>query len=337
MNSVFKKSLIILVSSLGLLSLLIVLGSSFIIFSKPQVAITFIERFIPDKSTKPTAIKGIAVIGDSQADEYRADDSRGLTYASTTFNWVELLQKYRKLNFGPWETNPEPRRKGYAYNWSRTGATVESMLMSGQHEGVAEQVKAGKVNIVIIAIGANDYAPLLTPDGYDAMYAGTLTESQILKKKNRVVADISTAVDTIRIAGNARILLITIPDWGHHLGVRIAFPLPEPRARVSDIVAKTNLDLLKMAHEREIEVVDSNAFFNQIFNESVTEVTVGQQSFSGVLPGDDPRSLFLEDATHSSTVLNGLFANTVITHLNQLTGATIRPFSNDEILSHAGL
>lgn len=68
----------------------------------PSSVIEFIEQLQPRPSVSPFTLTGVAVIGDSQSDEYRADDSRGTTYASTTLNWVELLAKYRKVNFGEW-------------------------------------------------------------------------------------------------------------------------------------------------------------------------------------------------------------------------------------------
>src|SRR5215208_170589 len=44
---------------------------------------------------------GIGILGDSNSDEYQADDGRGGKYNATTLNWVELLVRDRGLNFGP--------------------------------------------------------------------------------------------------------------------------------------------------------------------------------------------------------------------------------------------
>lgn len=338
MHKLLRQTSKYVVIGILVLSFVLLVGSIVFTFSSPRTVIMLLERFFPEKEVIiPLKLKGVAVLGDSQADEYRADDSRGLTYASTTLNWVEQLDKFRDVNFGPWGSYGEPRRTGYAYNWARTGATAASMIESGQHIGIASQVKKGEVNLVIIAIGANDYAPYITPDGYDALYAGTIPEARILQKKNRLIADVTTAIDTIRDAGEVRMLLVTIPDWGHHLGVRVAFPLPEQRQAVSTIISETNADLREVASERDIAILDMEDFYTSVFHEGPTEVTVGNETFSAVLPGDDPRSLFLEDGTHAGTVLNGLFANAVITKMNTLLGTTIRPFSQEEILSHAGL
>jgi hypothetical protein len=72
-------------------------------------------------------------------------------------NWIEQLVKSRKLNFGLWGTWGDVRRTGFAYNWSRTGATTTAVILNGQHSGLASQVADGEVNIVIIFIGANGF------------------------------------------------------------------------------------------------------------------------------------------------------------------------------------
>lgn len=283
------------------------------------------------------SIKGVGVLGDSQADEYRTDDSRGLTYASTTFNWVELLARYRNINFGPNGTWGEPRRSGYEYNFSRTGATVNSMFVSGQIDGLAKEVKDGNVNVVIIAIGANDFAPYITPDGYDAIYNKQVSKTDQIRKKNQIISDIATAIDILKSSGEVRIILVLIPDWGNHLGVRLAFPIPEQRMQVSSLVQETNNDLVKLAENENIVSVNPNDFYQRVFEDSLSGVTIGGETFTAVLPGDDPRSLFLEDGTHPGTILNGLFANEIILALQQSTAASINLFTDEEILSMAGL
>jgi lysophospholipase L1-like esterase len=211
------------------------------------------------------------------------------------------------------------------------------MLESGQHTGLAEQVKKGDVNLVIIYIGANDYAPYITADGYDAIYQGDVTDSELLQKQNRLVADITTAVDTIRAAGKARILLVAIPDWGNLFGLRVAFPIPEQRARVSESIRVVNAALKKTADERSIAFTDPNIFYQEVFGTSSSEILVGNKKFTLMLPSDAPTSVFLDDGVHAGTVLNGLFANFMIRALNEQVGTTYRLFTTDEIFANAGL
>lgn len=328
-------------------SLLFVLIMSFVlmvligilVFYRPTSLIALLQQFQPSPTQVPYAITGVAVLGDSQSDEYRADDSRGSTYASTTVNWVELLANYRKVNFGQWGVWDEPRRSGYEYNFARSGATANSMILSGQASGVAEQIKEGKVNLVIIYIGANDFAPYITDDGYQAIYDGSLTRANLIRKENILVANVKTAIDTIRESGETtRILLVLIPDWGNHVGIQVAFPFPDQRRLVSNAITETNNQLIKIAQEYTIPTADPNQFYKQL-NELNTEdgIKIDSQLFTRVIPSDDPHSLVLTDGVHPGTVMNGLFANFVISALNRNLGTTIAPFSHKEIFTSAGL
>src|SRR5688500_20068761 len=56
------------------------------------------------KFSSPT-VRGFGLLGDSNSDEYRADDKRGgRQYGDTTLNWMEQLALKRGLNVGPWGT-----------------------------------------------------------------------------------------------------------------------------------------------------------------------------------------------------------------------------------------
>jgi len=146
-------------------------------FQNPQLVSDRLRYLVPTETPAPIDMKGMAVLGDSQSDEYRADDWRGGNYADTTRNWVELLAKYRDVNLGEWGAWDEPRRNGYSQNWARTGATAHSLIESGQHLGAAEQIKEGKVNVVVVYIGALDFAPYMPHGNYEAIYNGNLSEA----------------------------------------------------------------------------------------------------------------------------------------------------------------
>jgi hypothetical protein len=127
------------------LGLLLVVCGSLVLASSPRVAIA-------------QAVGGFAVMGDSSSDEYRADDNRGGSYAATTLNWIELLARYRAVDFGAWATRGEPRRTGYEYNWARSGAQAADVISQGQAAGVAGQVASGQVSWAVLMIGTNDFA-----------------------------------------------------------------------------------------------------------------------------------------------------------------------------------
>src|SRR3954464_3143937 len=98
---------------------------------------------------------GIGVLGDSYSDEYQFYPP----HRSTARNWVEILAATRGLNFGRFSTQSrgEPRNQGYEYNWARSDATTDDMIVTGQHTGLAAQVARGEVNLVVVFIGGNDF------------------------------------------------------------------------------------------------------------------------------------------------------------------------------------
>lgn len=305
---------------------------------RPDIVQQFITMLIPKPSPSPFHLKGIGVIGDSQSDEYRADDNRGDNYPSVTYNWVEILSQHRHLNFGTWGTRAEPRRTGYAYNWARSGATALSMIESGQHIGLAQQVKEGKVNLVIISIGANDYAPYLTEDGYEYIYEGALSAADGINKRNKLVANIKTAIDTIQTAGKPKILLILIPDWGQNLGIQVVFPLPQQRQQVTTTITDTNNDLILLAKHYNITTINPNTFYREtIQKQQKGKLHVDSVTMERLLLTNDPKNMFLSDGIHLGTILNGLFTNKIISVLNTQYGTKIDILSEKEIIEIAGL
>lgn len=303
----------------------------------PDIVISVINTLRPKPTPQQFEMTGIAILGDSQSDEYRADDARGKNFDTVTYNWVEILHRERNIDFGEWGTYPEPRRTGYAYNWARSGATARSMIESGQHIGVAEQIKSGEVNTVVIYIGANDYAPFVTDNGYNAIYEGRLTEAQIIRKRNEIVADIKTAIDVLQAAGEVKIVLVTIPHWSNNFGVALAFPLPEGRRRVLQAVSDTNAEITALASNYSIPVLDPNTFYANLTSDTNGSIYVGDIKLERLLINNDPKNMFLDDGIHPGTVLNALFANELIRVLSTAYGVSITPLSTDEILGIVGL
>src|SRR4051795_2435806 len=97
----------------------------------------------------------IGVLGDSYSDEYQFYPPD----RTTARNWVEILSELRGLDFGPFSTlsRGEPRNQGFAYNWARSDATTDDMIAGGQLAGLTSQVAEGKVKVVLISIGGNDF------------------------------------------------------------------------------------------------------------------------------------------------------------------------------------
>jgi phospholipase/lecithinase/hemolysin len=296
-----------------------------------------LKYLVPSETPVPIDMKGMAVLGDSQSDEYRADDWRGGNYADSTYNWVELLAKFRNVNLGEWGVWGEPRRNGFSQNWARTGATAHSMIESGQTTGVAEQVKEGKVNVAVIYIGANDFAPYITGN-YEAIYNGNLSDPGKKMIIHKVIADIQTAVYTLEDAGDVRILLVKIPDWDNHLGVQLAFPMPQQRLQVTNVVNETNDELDQFAQEEHLLTVDPNEAYQELLDKSTNgQFKVDGVTINRVMLNNDPTNFYLEDGIHTGTVVNGFMANAIINKLNTVLVHKIKPFTEKEIREMAGL
>ena len=281
--------------------------------------------------------KGIGILGDSLSDEYQADDARGGEYAQNTYNWVEQIAIFNDGYFGDWGERDEPRRSGYAFNWARSNATSETMITSGQHTGLAEQIKSGEVDMAIIYIGANDFAPY-NVDGYQAIYDGSISDARLQEKINTIVVNITTAVETLREAGDVQILLIQVPDWNNHATTDSFFPDKKERQRVTNAIIQTNKELEQMAVEKNIPTVDPNSFFSSLKEKSEEDaITIDEQEINTQIPSNDPSSLFLNDDIHPGTVFSGLFANHIMGALRQEFDISFEEFSASEILKHAGL
>ena len=299
---------------------------------KPELFFSFFSQSLQNKNA--VHIKGIAVLGDSQSDEYQADDKRG---GEHILNWVEILTKYRNLNFGQWGARDEPRRSGYEYNWARSAATTSSMITSGQHLGVAQQVKDGKVDLVIMYIGANDFAPYVS-NGYDAIYNKKVSNHALGDKIDTTVRNIETAIDTIQASGSAKILLVTIPDWNKQFFIDSFYPDAMKRLEVSDAIKQANDKIVHLAKKKDVLLFDVNQFYAETIGDVNTVVaTIGTIKLDRAVPSDNPSSELLSDGIHPGTILNGLFAREVIKHLNSQVHTDIKELTDEEIKAVAGM
>ncbi|MEZ4642081.1 MAG: GDSL-type esterase/lipase family protein [Chloroflexota bacterium] len=295
----------------------------------------------PTAEPEPTSVPlgGIGVIGDSNSDEYRADDNRGGEYAAVTLNWIEQLAVSRGLNFGEWGTWDEPRRTGYAYNWSRSGANVHTMLSDGQVDGLAAQIAAGEVAYAIIYIGTNDFSP--ANGNYAQIYDGSMSDEDVAWKVNRFVADVETAVSTLQAAGDVHIILGNVADPGVLPGISTLFPKEDGRQRVTDTVNALNASLANLATAHDITFVDLQQFALDLATKIDADgyLILDGTQINMTEGGNNPIYMRLGDNRgHPGTVISGLLANAlVITPLNQLDGVNIPLLTDTEILANAGL
>lgn len=281
----------------------------------------------------------VGLMGDSATDEYRGTDNRGGSYASVTYNWIEQLVLRGRMVAGAWGSRSEPRRLGFANNWARSGATSESLLQQGQHTGVAGQAASGQLDVVIIMIGSNDFAPYYV-QGYEPIYSGSLSGTALTNKINSVIQNITTAVDTVRAARVLPMIINTVPDWSQTTTVLYdpRFSDPAKRQRVSNAIAQVNAGLISMANARGLGIFDSMAFNSTLQTQIQNgHLNVGGQYINMAGVGNDPRNAILADNIHVGTVIEGLVANQYLTLINQLVSPDVALLSDADILMTAGL
>ncbi|MBL8761892.1 MAG: hypothetical protein JNL50_11385 [Phycisphaerae bacterium] len=285
----------------------------------------------------------LGAAGDSLTDEYAEE-----TY-NYAMNWLQQLEQYRAVDAGPTAAEAgqsggtwgEPRRRFFKNDWARSGATSASLLSGGQHTGLASM--AADIDHAVIAIGANDFSP--AGSAYINIYFGLWSAEQITSYVNGRIANVSTAVNTVDASG-INVVLVGFPDYGvapvtWNSGV---YTDPARRERVSSAIRRVNDGLRVIARAKKLPYVDlyglSWAMFGSHTQHNST-LTIGGVNIrlleSDTTGHTNPLAGFVHDGVHPHTTLQGLFANVMTTALNLGYGTSLAPFSEQEVLQHAGL
>lgn len=281
----------------------------------------------------------LAILGDSFYDEYQGTDQRGGSYAAVTFNLVEVLVRNRSFHLGAWGEWGEPRRTGYQFNWARSGATSTTLIEMGQHLGVAQQIAEGKVRIVFIGIGANDFNPYYG-DSYPRIYSGDMGDEELAAKIATAIDNVTLAVDTVQQAGAQGVIMTLFTQWELDPTIVQLFPEAERRRRVADAIDAVNAGLQTMAAERNVTVVNQNEIGANVLPllDAEGRLTIGGEGIDFLTHDDEPHHARLGDKQHLGTVMSGWSANYYfIDPLNQHLGFQIARLTDEEILREAGL
>lgn len=290
----------------------------------------------------PVAITGLAIIGDSTLDEYRANDNRGGSYGPTTLNPVELLVTKRRLNVGAWGSRAEPRRSGYEFNWARSGDT-SAQALSNQAPGVIGQIQAGTVTHVIVMIGLNDFSPWgLAPS--PSIYSGSLSGATLTSRLNTIADRISQTARNVNAAAPGRVLLVGVQDY---IALQVLpdyemslYPDAAKRQRIVDAISYVNAKIQAQTVADGIHFLDYNAAMGVELSarRSGPDIVIGGQVIDVNVRGDEPHHVLLNDTyMHPGTVYNGLVANTLIARMNQVWGLGLAAMTDAEILAAAGI
>ncbi len=295
----------------------------------------------------------IGAMGDSLTDEYFEET---YDYAK---NWAMLVVERRGVDMGPtaaaagqpggaWGPGGgEPRRTGYEANWARYGADSTSALAEGQHVGLASLVGAGGgvgglgLTHAVVAIGANDFTP--TGDAYFNIYFGLWSSSRVTSYVNQQVANIASAVTTLRAAG-VEVVLCTVPDFGIVPAARQFYTNAGNRQRVANAIARVNAGLAAVAEAKGVVLADVAALATVVLGTHANlrqTLTVGGVAIGLTrrdTPGHgDPLAGFVDDGAHPHTTIQGIFANLMLTSMNVGWGAGYERLSDREILEASGI
>lgn len=285
----------------------------------------------------------LGAVGDSLSDEYSEE-----TY-SYAKNWTMQVVQYRAVNMGPTAAQAgqpggswgEPRRTGYGSNWARSGADSATLLSQGQHTGLAAQVVPGGVTHAVMAIGANDFSP--DTSAYLNIYFGFWSQSTIDSYVNSRIANVEAAVQVLDASG-VKLALGNFVDYGVAPVTRQYFSNASRRDRVTAVIHRVNDGIELIAQQHRIVLVDLNALGTAIFgtNSSLRQYlpigNVNIQLFNkDTTSNSNPLAGFVDDGAHPHTTLQGVFANVMMTALDVGFNAGLVPFTDQEILAHAGI
>ena len=288
----------------------------------------------------------LGAMGDSLCDEYSEES---YSYAQ---NWTMQLVQHRGVSMGPTAAQAqqpggtwgEPRRTGYQCDWARSGDTSADLLADGQHTGLAAQVGSLGVSHAVLMIGANDFNSVGL-GAYFNIYNGFWSQTQINSYITGRVANVRAALDVAAPTG-VRLVLVNVFDfgitpitWGSAF-----YNDPVKRDRVTAVIQQVNAGLLGLAQEYDLVLVDAFALAQAAWGTNqnprttllLGNVTIQLRQFD-TSSNSNPAAAFVHDRAHPHTTMQGVLANVIVEALNQGYGAGVSPFSEQEILGHAGL
>jgi hypothetical protein len=275
--------------------------------------------------------RGIGVIGDSYSDEYASYPPD----RASARNWVEILAR-QGWNFGAYseESRNEPRNAGYAYNWARSDAESTDALASGQHTGLAEQMRSGEVELAVVFVGGNDFIHALMRRD---------PASSLESLRSQTFANLETIVDTLlQVNPEIRVVVGTIPDIGQL--PEFADDLEAGRLDPALLDAyrqalrQHNASIRALAHKSpRLALVDFDTVIRLATLTRSERVNLFGHWADRTRCGNSPDHVFLADRRHIGTLTQATMARLVATAANTRFGFDLPMPSDREILDLAGL
>lgn len=249
------------------------------------------------------ALEGFAAMG--------ASETQGTAHKGS---WVPYLAIDRGLNFGP----------NQSYNKAVGGSTSSSLLTGGQHTAVASLVEAGNVDLAFLFIGGLDVPPVASK-----IMAGTLN---VPVWADGVVSNILTAVDTVMAENPAGMVVAGLPDMRLVPG-SLEVMTPEQAQPIADAIDLVNGQLKSEVLNRDLVYLDVATAMRDMY---ASPPVVGGVLINMTVGSSDPTHFFQDDI-HPAVVGNGIFANLMMTALNEGHETGLALITDQEILARAGL
>lgn len=310
----------------------------------------------PPPGEQPQHVWG--ALGDSQTDEYQADDGRG---DANVLNWLELLVLTRDLDFGDWSSSGrgEPRRRGFEYNWARSGA-VMSDVVGSQLDGLARQMASGEATHAVLFSTGNEWvnrSPYLmmaiyeSPDGGVTDATGVRVQQRVDQIAGRIIQVMERLAEAVERAGTGGgVVIMTPTDFVLHPGVAAMLPDVARRGYVSDAVESIYQSALSRAEEINeeagrtvISVTHTDEHLRDVWatadGQYVTAAGV-RLDYTRETTNGNPYYLALAPtagSAHMGTIGNGIFARAFIDAANRLDAVAIPQLSDADVRAAAGI
>lgn len=271
-----------------------------------NITLTLLASFlILGSSAQAVPLNGFAAMG--------ASETQGTQYNGS---WVPWLAVDRGLNFGP----------GQSYNVAIGGSDTQDLLNAGQHTEVAGYVAANQVDVAFLFCGGLD----MTPQKGLQILLGQLNPTTWA---NGVVDRLLTAVDTVLAENPVGMVVAGLPDMSLTPGALESGYPPALFVPAVNAINQANAMLKAELLARNLVYLDVAQFMRDVNDEGLV---VGGVTIN-TTEGDPDPTHFFQDNVHPAVVGNGIFANIMLTALNDAYGQSIAPFSDQVILGKAGL
>jgi len=323
----------------------------------------------PAKGPRPgapwTAIP-IGVLGDSMSQSYQDrlwfpldKGERGGAFRPRTLQWSEALGRLRsnELDQGPWTRGvrpdamdrgrawlgltkvPAPVKYDYLYNQAISGGACNG-LMGGTYQQTPRLValmnqapKRWQHGVVVIRIGQNDWSGLIDLQSRDPM-APQLNEA-IDYCKDQIVA----AIALIRASHPAtRILVVGILNEADDPANKDKYQTATATRNLRMALGRFNGMLRLLATSGPgLAYFDDDAWFEARWGRRSPEgkwdfrpVDIGPTLRIAYTAGDEPHNALLNDH-HAGLAWNTLWAQSLVTRLNEAFGLALTPVSDAEV------